>query len=288
VSNPATIVGFGGITLTVVLFLVGLFITSLLVIKRVKGNLVLGIIITSAIALIVSLVASGAGWIEAPFVNPPSKIFAMPSLEVFFKLDIIGAVSFGMIGAIFALLFTDMFDSISTFLGVAQVAGLVQKNGQPKNVGRALLVDACATTISGLFGTSSGTTYIESAAGVEEGGRTGLTAVVAGLLFIPFMFLSPLLSFVPAVATAPILVLVGVFMMRPVVDLNWRQWDESIPAFLALVLIPLTYSITQGIVWGFLSYTVIKLIVGKGREIHWVLYIIDAFAILSLILPMIT
>ncbi|MFW6180771.1 MAG: solute carrier family 23 protein, partial [Spirochaetota bacterium] len=258
----------------------------MLVIRRVKGNLVLGIIITSVIALVVSLVGSGAGWIEEPFVDPPTRVFALPSLEVFLKLDILGALRLGMIGPIFALLFTDMFDSISTFLGVSQVAGLVQKNGQPKNVGRALLVDACSTTISGLFGSSSGTTYIESAAGVEEGGRTGLTALVAGLLFIPFMFLSPLLSFIPAVATAPVLVLVGVFMMQPVVELNWKNMEEAIPAFLALILIPLTYSITQGIIWGFISYTIIKLLVGKGREIHWMLYIIDAFAILSLILPM--
>ena len=189
-----------------------------------------------------------------------------------------------MIGPIFALLFTDMFDSISTFLGVAQVAGLIDKDGQPVNVGKALLVDAGATTISGLVGTSSGTTYIESAAGVEEGGRTGLTAVVTGLLFIPFMFFSPLLSFIPSVATAPVLVLVGVFMMKPVADLDWKNMEEAIPAFLALVLIPLTYSITQGIVWGFLSYTIIKVLVGKAREIHWMLYIIDAFAILALIL----
>lgn len=286
VHNPATIVGFGELNLTVILFLVGLFITSMLVIRKVKGNLVLGIIITSVIALVVSLVGSGIGWIEEPFVDPPTRVFALPSLEVFLELDILGALQLGMIGPIFALLFTDMFDSISTFLGVSQVAGLVQKNGQPKNVGRALLVDACSTTISGLFGTSSGTTYIESAAGVEEGGRTGLTALVAGLLFIPFMFLSPLLSFIPAVATAPVLVLVGVFMMRPVVDLDWKNMEEAIPAFLALVLIPLTYSITQGIIWGFISYTIIKLLVGKGRDIHWMLYIIDAFAVLSLILPM--
>jgi AGZA family xanthine/uracil permease-like MFS transporter len=287
VTNPATLVSFGGINLTVVIFLVGLFITSILMIKKVKGNLVLGIIITSIIALIVSLIGVKSGRMEAPIVTLPKAVFALPSLDVFFKLDIVGALKFSMLGPIFALLFTDMFDSISTFLGVAQVAGLVDKDGQPVRVGRALLVDAGATTISGLFGTSSGTTYIESAAGVEEGGKTGLTAVIAGLLFLPFMFLSPLLSFIPAVATAPVLVLVGVFMMKPVTKLDWNQMDEAIPAFVAMILIPLTYSITQGIVWGFLSYTVIKLLIGKGKDIHWMLYIIDAFAILSLALPFI-
>jgi AGZA family xanthine/uracil permease-like MFS transporter len=277
VENPATLVSFGGINLTVIIFLVGLFITSILLIKKVRGNLVLGIIITSIIALIVSLIGVKSGRMEAPIVTLPKAVFALPSLDVFFKLDIVGALKFSMLGPIFALLFTDMFDSISTFLGVAQVAGLIDKDGQPVRVGRALLVDAGATTISGLFGTSSGTTYIESAAGVEEG----------GLLFLPFMFMSPLLSFIPAVATAPVLVLVGVFMMKPITKLDWNQMDEAIPAFVAMILIPLTYSITQGIVWGFLSYTVIKLLIGKGKDIHWMLYIIDAFAILSLALPFI-
>lgn len=287
VKNPATLVSFGGINVTVIIFLVGLFITSILLIKKVKGNLVLGIIITSIIALIVSLIGVKSGRMETPIVTLPKAVFALPSMDVFFKLDIVGALKFSMLGPIFALLFTDMFDSISTFLGVAQVAGLVDKDGQPVRVGRALLVDAGATTISGLFGTSSGTTYIESAAGVEEGGKTGLTAVITGLLFLPFMFLSPLLSLIPAVATAPVLVLVGVFMMKPLAKLDWNQMDEAIPAFIAMILIPLTYSITQGIIWGFISYTVIKLLIGKGKDIHWMLYIIDAFAILSLALPFI-
>ncbi|RKX95086.1 MAG: NCS2 family permease [Spirochaetes bacterium] len=287
VHNPATIVGFGGLTLKVILFLVGLFITSILVIKKVKGALVIGIISTSIITLIVSLVGTATGALKEPIVTIPKAVFALPSTSALFKLDIVGALKFGMIGPIFALLFTDMFDSISTFLGVAQVAGLIDKDGQPINVGKALLVDAGSTTISGLLGTSSGTTYIESAAGVEEGGRTGLTAVIAGLLFLPFMFLSPILSFIPSVATAPVLVIVGVFMMKPVTDLDWKKMDEAIPAFLALILVPLTYSITQGIIWGFLSYTIIKLLIGKAKDIHWMLYIIDAFAILALILPMI-
>ncbi|GAH38065.1 unnamed protein product, partial [marine sediment metagenome] len=177
--------------------------------------------------------------------------------------------------------------SISTFLGVAQAGGLLDKDGQPINVGKAMLVDAFSTTFSGLFGTSSGTTYIESAAGIEEGGRTGLTAVVTGLLFLPFMFLSPLLAFIPAVATAPVLVLIGVFMAKSLTLLDWKNYEEAVPAFVAVVLIPLTYSITQGIIWGFLVYTFIKILVGKAREIHWMLYIIDAFAILSLVLPLI-
>lgn len=282
VADPATIVSFGGLTPQVLLFVVGLFLTGLLIIKRVKGALIIGIVVTSVLAIITNSIVTGQGG-EA-FVYMPEAIFAMPSLEVFMKMDVIGALALGMILPIFTLLFTDMFDSISTFVGVSEVGGFIdEKTGEPKNVGKALMVDAIATTISGIFGTSSGTTYIESAAGVEEGGRTGLTAVVAGLLFLPFIFLSPLLGFVPAVATAPVLVLIGLYMMTPLIKIKWTDFEEAIPAFLALILIPLTYSITQGIVWGFIAYTVIKLLLGKVKEVSPTLWVITAFAIVSLI-----
>ena len=284
VPNEATMVGFGGVTVMTVLFLVGLLLTSYLVIKRIPGALVIGIISISVLTMLVSLIGVNAGYLENPLVKMPEKLFALPSVDVIFKMDFLKALSISMIGPIFTLLFTDMFDSISTFLGVAQVAGLIDKEGQPINVDKALLVDSVSTTISGLFGTSSGTAYIESAAGIEEGGRTGLTAVITGLIFLPFMFLSPLLSFIPAVATAPVLVLIGIFMTRSLAQINWKDFEEAIPAFLAIVLIPLTYSITQGIVWGFLSYTAIKVIVGKARDIHPMLYVIDVFAIVSLVM----
>jgi len=162
---------------------------------------------------------------------------------------------------------------------------LVDKDGIPVNVGRALMVDAFSTTISGLLGTSSGTAYVESAAGIKEGGRTGLTAVVSGLLFLPFMFFSPILAFIPDVATAPVLVLVGIFMISPLAEIEWENFEEAVPAFLSFVLIPLTSSITQGVIWGLLIYTGIKLSLGKAGEIHWMVYVIDAFAILLLVEP---
>ncbi|KGE72707.1 permease [Spirochaeta lutea] len=283
VSNPATMVGFGGITPVLLIFLAGFLVTSVLVIKRVKGALIMGIVFTSLVAFIVSLITVAAG--GEGFVSLPEGIFALPSLEVFFKLDIAGALSAGMILPIFSLLFTDMFDSISTFAGVSEVGDFIDKeSGEPKNVGKALLVDAIGTTLSGLFGTSSATTYIESAAGVEEGGRSGFSAVVTGLLFIPFMFLSPLLKFIPEVATAPVLVLIGIFMVKPLMKIHWTHFDEAIPAFLGLILIPLTYSITQGVVWAFLSWTVLKVLLGKAKEVPVTLWVIDAFAILSLVL----
>ena len=283
VGSPATTVAFGGLNVQTILFLVGLVITAVLVIRKVKGALVYGILGTSVIALVTSLIVKATGG-EA-FVAIPDRVFSLPSFEVFFKLDILGALSTAMIVPIFTLLFTDMFDSISTFIGVSEVGGFIdEKTGEPENVGKALLVDAIGTTMSGLVGTSSATTYIESAAGVEEGGKTGLTAVIAGALFLPFMFLSPLLSFIPSVATAPILVLIGIFMVKPLIRIEWGNFEESIPAFLAVILIPLTYSITQGIVWGFLSYTVLKILSGKIKEIPIMLWIIDVFAVLSLVL----
>jgi AGZA family xanthine/uracil permease-like MFS transporter len=138
--------------------------------------------------------------------------------------------------------------------------------------------------VAGLAGSSPGTAYIESAVGIEAGGRTGLTAVVAALIFLPFLFLAPLLSMVPAIATAPALVLVGVFMMRPVTKIKWSQMDEAIPAFLAMVLIPFTYSITQGIIYGFLSWTILKIAAGKREDISVALIVIDVFAIVALAL----
>ena len=177
-----------------------------------------------------------------------------------------------------------MFDSLSTFVGVAEAANLLDENNEPRNIKESLVTDAFATTIAGLTGSSPGTAYIESATGIEEGGRTGLTAVTAGLLFIPFIFISPLLSIVPSIATSPALIIVGVFMIKPVLKINWSKLDDAIPAFIALVLIPFTYSITQGIIWGFLSWTVIKLITDKRDEVNLMLIGIDIFAILALFL----
>ena len=194
----------------------------------------------------------------------------------------VGSLKFSIWPITFAILFTDMFDSLSTFVGVAEAANLVDEKGEPRNIKQSLVVDAIATGFAGFLGTSSGTAYIESAAGVQQGGRTGLTAVVAGLLFIPFMFFSPLLSIIPAVATAPALVLIGVFMLKPILKINWLVLDDAIPAFLAMVLIPFTYSITQGIIWGFLSWTIIKIFMGKFKEISISLIIIDILSLLLL------
>ena len=278
VHNPATLIGIGRLSPLLLTFLGGLLFTAILIARNIKGAILYGILFTTLLSW-----PMGRWWgtDTATLVNWKG-FFAAPDFSLLFRLDLKHSLQWAALPVIFSFLFTDLFDSLSTLVGLSEAAGLVDENGEPRHVRRALLTDAVATTIASLVGSSPGTAYIESAVGIEAGGRTGLTAVVAALLFLPFLFLAPLLSMVPSVATAPALVLVGVFMIRPITKIRWMQADEAIPAFLALVLIPFTYSITQGIVWGFLSWTIIKLCSGKAKEIAPSLIVIDLLAILSL------
>lgn len=276
----APFIGLGKLSSNTFIFLLGLSATIILVQKKVKGALILGMIVTTLLSWPV-----GRWFAIEPHATPLIEwngAFAAPDFSWFFKADLIKSLHYSFIPILFALLFVDMFDSITTFVGVAEATGLKEKNGDPRNIKQSMIVDGLATLFAGLFGTTSGTAYIESTAGIEAGGRTGLAAVVTGLLFLPFLFFAPLASLVPQVATAPVLVLVGVFMAAPLSKINWHQMEEAIPAFLTLVLIPLTYSLTQGIVYGLLTYTLIKIVNGKSREIPWMLWVVDAFSILML------
>jgi len=286
VANPSTLVAIAKLDAVTITFVIGLFITALLVVKDIKGGLIIGIILTTILAIPVGRWYGDASILNngIPTLVTWKGLFAAPDFSLIFQLDIAGSLKFALWPVIFAFLFTDMFDSLSTFVGVAEAANLIDENNEPRNIKESLITDAFATTIAGLVGSSPGTAYIESATGIEEGGRTGLTAVVAGLLFIPFIFISPLLSVVPSIATSPALIIVGVFMIKPVLKINWSKFDDAIPAFIALALIPFTYSITQGIIWGFLSWTVIKLITGKKEDVNLMLIGIDIFAILALFL----
>lgn len=286
VANPATLVGIAKFNPVIITFLIGLIVTSVFVIKRIKGALILGIVFTTLLAIPIGRFYGDASAINfgVPTLVTWQGLFSLPDFSLIFKLDIVNSLKFSLFPVIFAFLFTDMFDSLSTFIGVAEAADLVDEKGEPRRVKESLIADAFSTTISGLLGTSSGTAYVESATGVEEGGRTGLTAIVAGLLFLPFMFISPLLSVIPSIATAPALILVGVFMMKPVIKINWNRLDDAIPAFFGMILIPLTYSITQGIIWGFISWTIIKLVLGKKEEVSWMLILIDVLAVAALLI----
>lgn len=285
VDNPATLVGIASFKDPIVItFLIGLFVTAVLIVRQTTGGIIIGIVLTTLLAIPI-----GRWWGDASAVNFGNAqlvtwqgVFSSPDFSLLFQLDLVNSLKVSLFPVIFAFVFTDMFDSISTFVGIAEAADLYDENGEPQNVKKSLMTDAVATLLGGILGTSPGTAYIESAVGIEQGGRRGLTAITAGLLFLPFMFLSPLLSIVPAIATAPALIIVGVFMMKPIAKINWSELDDAIPAFLALVLIPFSYSITQGIIWGFLSWTIIKVAVGKSKEVSIALWIIDAFALVAL------
>ena len=286
IGNPATLVSIAHIHDPIILtFIFGLLVTSVLVVRDVPGAIIIGITLTTLVAWPI-----GRFWGDASAINFGQKtlvnfqgIWAAPDFSLIGKLDLLGSLSWVMGPVIFAFAFTDLFDSISTFVGVAEAGGLQDADGTPRNLNKSLVTDAVATTLAGVLGTSPGSAYIESAVGIAQGGRTGLTAVVAGCCFLPFLFLSPLLSVIPAIATAPALVLVGAFMMTPITRIRWEHLDEAVPAFLALVLIPFSYSITQGLIWGFLSWTVIKVMVGKSRDVSTGLWIVDALCVMALV-----
>jgi AGZA family xanthine/uracil permease-like MFS transporter len=279
-ANPATLITRSRLGPELITFVIGLAATAFFVIRKFRGALILGIIFTTILSILLGRLYGS----KVMVLWPQKGMVAWPDFSLFMQLDIMGSLKFSLLPVIFTFCFTDLFDSISTFVGVAEAGNLLDENHNPKNIKESMIVDSISTIISGIFGTSSGTAYIESATGIKEGGATGMTAVVAGLLFLPFLFLSPLLTMVPAIATSTALVLVGVFMIKPVLKINWLFFEEAIPAFLAMVLIPFTYSITDGIIWSFLSWTLLKIFAGKGREVPLSLYILDLFMILALVM----
>jgi adenine/guanine/hypoxanthine permease len=285
VDNPATLVGMAifkdPITLT---FLAGLLFTGGLLVRKVSGAIIFGILFTTALAWPIGRIwgdASAVNFGVSTLVNY-TGLFAWPDFSLVGKADILGSLRYAYIPVIFVFTFTILFDGISTFVGLAEASGLKDPDGNPQNMRKSLLTDSIATLFAGLVGSSSGTAYIESAVGIEEGGRTGLTAVTAGLLFLPFMFFSPLLSVIPSIASSIALVLVGSFMVIPLTNINWTKPDESIPSFLTIVLIPFTYSLSVGISFGFISWTVLKLITGKTKEINPILAIISVLSLFFL------
>jgi AGZA family xanthine/uracil permease-like MFS transporter len=249
------------------LFLFGLFLAAILIAYRVKGALLISILTTATL----SWLTGAAPW--------PHHFFSMPTVSyTFLKLDLKGLLNVGALGVIFAFLMVDFFDTIGTVTGLSAKAGYLTKEGEIPDSEKILLTDAIGTTLGALLGTSTVTTYIESAAGIEEGGRTGMTALVVGLLFLAIgLFIAPLAGAIPAFATAPALVIVGYYMMSTIKHVNFSDPVEAIPAFLVLMSIPFTYSISAGIGLGFISYTIIKAFKGEWQEVHpimWVLAII--------------
>ncbi|HEY0006826.1 MAG TPA: NCS2 family permease [Pyrinomonadaceae bacterium] len=267
-ADPVTFVRLGQLDLRTLLAIIGLGLMVWLWKRRSPFAFLAGIFLVTLAAWAIGVVPS------------PAQIFSAPDFRsVFLKLDILGALKLSLLPAMISILFTDLFDSISTFIGVSQAAGLLDEEGHPKNLKEGLIVDSFATLGAGLAGTSSGTAYIESVAGIESGGRTGLTSVFTALCFLPCFFLAPLAGMVPPFATAPVLILVGAAMFRSVARLSFEEIEETLPAFLTIILIPLTFSITQGILWGFISHVGLFLMAGRRREIHPVMY---ALALISI------
>ena len=272
-SDPVTFVKLGTLGLPTVLTVIGFIITVMLLIRRSALAFLAGI-------AVVTVVAWAAGLVKAP-----DQMFSAPDFKtVFLKLDILGALKLSLLPAIIGILFTDLFDSISTFIGVAHAADLLDENGNPRNLRQGLIVDSVATFGAGLAGTSSGTAYIESIAGINSGGRTGLTSVFTALCFLPCFFLAPLAAMVPPFATAPVMIFVGAAMFKSVSSINFSRIEEGMPAFLTIILIPLTFSITQGILWGFIAHVGLYLVTGRRKDVHPVMYVLAAVAIGLLVL----
>ncbi|BBB92318.1 MAG TPA: NCS2 family permease [Methylomusa anaerophila] len=268
-----TIIEMGNLFHSEVLLAVfGLILIGILMARQIKGSILIGILTTTVIGII-------TGVVNVPQGFSPVKIPDF-SNNAFLALDIMGAINMGLLTIIFTFTFVELFDTMGTLVGTATKAGLVDKSGKFPGIGKAMLVDATGVSFGALLGTSTITAYIESAAGIGAGGRTGLTAVVCGILFILALFFTPLAQLIPDAATAPALIIVGVLMMESVLHINFADFTEAMPAFLTIALMPFTYSIANGISAGLVLYPLLKLVTGRGRDVHWIVYVLAILVVL--------
>ena len=272
VNNEATLVGAGPLSPNVLIGILGLLVMVYLEIKKVPGSLLVGIVIATIAALIFRR-------IELPGQYVSSSLDISP---IAFKLNIIGALKWGFFGSIFTFMFIDMFDSIGTLVACCHKAGMADEQGRIKGLDKLLGIDAVATMAGAVLGTSPTTAYAESAAGIEQGGRTGFTSLVAGLLFLLALLFVPIVEVVPKYATAPALIMVGLFMAREVKRIDFANMEEAFPSFIIMVMIALSYSISTGLAFGFVSFTLIKTLLGKAREIKPAMWVIAALSVLFL------
>ncbi|MCM8798135.1 MAG: NCS2 family permease [Candidatus Omnitrophica bacterium] len=280
ISHPSTFVSLGKITSPyAMLSLLGLLITSLFLIRKIKGSIFLGILITALLGIPLGIVKYQG------IMGPPPSI--SPTL---FKLDILSALKLGFLTIVFTFLFMDIFDTVGTLAGIGEIGGFI-KNGKLPRVGRCFFVDALGTVFGSLLGVSTVTSYIESISGISEGGRSGLTSVVVGLLFLFSLFFFPLTKMIgggyevcsgmvlhPVTATA--LIIIGTLMFLSITKIDWRDYSEAIPAFLVIITMPLTFSIANGLAIGFISFSAIKLFSGKGKEVSGLVYLLSLLFIL--------
>lgn len=272
-SDPATFVkltaDFG--KPEVLLAVIGLVITAVLVVRGIKGALLYGILITTVIGIPMGVTNIS----DFKLVSMPPSI-----ADTFLAMDFKALMDYGLITIIFTFTFVDLFDTIGTLVGVASKADMLDEKGHLPRANRALLADSLGTTFGALLGTSTVTTYVESASGVAEGGRTGLTSLTVAVLFLLSIFFSPLVGIIPGAATAPVLIIVGIFMMQSVMKIDFTNYLEGIPAFFAIVMMPFTFSIAEGIVFGVLAYTILHALAGKHKEISLTMWILTILFII--------
>ena len=258
---------------TAILVVIGLIITGVLLHKKVKGALFIGILLSTVIGIFMRVAELPTSIVQLPLSMKPTFLAA-------FTIDWDTLLSLDFLVIVFTFLFVDIFDTVGTVIGVASKAKMLDEKGQLPRANRVLLTDAIGTVMGSLFGTSTVTTYVESASGVAEGGRTGLTALTTGVLFLLALFFSPIFLIIPSAATAPALILVGLFMMEPIFKIDLKDYTEAIPAFLTILMMPIAYSIAEGIVFGMLSYTLLKLFTGRVKEIPIIMYVLSAIFVL--------
>ena len=278
VNNEATLVGAGPLSPNVLIGILGLLVMVYLETKKVPGSLLAGIVIATIAALIFRR-------IDLPGQYVSSNLDISP---ITFKLNIIGALKWGFFGSIFTFMFIDMFDSIGTLVACCHKAQMADEQGRIKGLDKILSIDAVATIVGSVLGTSPTTAYAESAAGIEQGGRTGLTAIVAGVLFLLALLFVPMVEVVPKYATAPALIMVGLFMVREVKRIDFTNMEEAFPSFIIMVMIALSYSISTGLAFGFVSFTLIKTVLGKAKEIKPAMWVIATLSVLFLAMDQIT
>lgn len=275
VADPGTTVGLGKLTAaTPALAILGLLIIAVLQARAVKGAMLFGILVTAAVAWIFGLVHL------APYSYHLTDLAATAfRLDIPAALNLKGGVGVSLVEIVFVFLFVDLFDNVGTLMAVTKRAGLVAPDGKVPRMNRILLADSISMLAGALAGTSPVTSYIESTAGVAVGGRTGLTSVTVGVLFLGTLFVAPLVQAIPAVATAPALVLVGAMMMGSLADVDWHEPGEGIPAFLTAIMVPLSYSIANGLAFGIVSHAVLKLVRGRARWRDWLVYVLAALCV---------
>lgn len=260
-----------------VVFIVGLFIIALLLAREIKGALMYGILASTILALILGVSKYQGG---SPITLPPSLA------PVAFKIQFDKIFTFDMFTVVFTFLFVDIFDTVGTLVGVSAKAGMLDEQGKLKEASPALLADAIGTTAGALLGTSTVTTFVESASGVAEGGRTGITALSTAFFFFLSLFLFPVFGMIPAQATGPALVIVGLFMLSSIKEIDFYDYSEAIPAFITIIAMPFCYSIAEGISFGMISYVLIKLLAGKRKDISILMYILAIVFVLRIIWPL--